>query len=77
MTPATRDVLNDAFDLATQHKLAVWDAVTLAAAARADCDYLLSEDMQDRFSWRGVTVANPLGATPLRTALAKLLATGA
>jgi predicted nucleic acid-binding protein len=77
VTPTTRDVLNDAFDFATQHKLAVWDPVILAAAARADCDYLLSEDMQDRFSWRGVTVANPFGATPLPTALAELLATGA
>ncbi len=74
--PTTAAVLSDAFDLATQHRLATWDAVILAAAARADCDYLLSEDMQDGFSWRGVTIANQFGATPLPMALAALLATG-
>jgi predicted nucleic acid-binding protein len=71
--PTTAAVLNDAFDLATQHSLPTWDAVILAAAARARCNFLLSEDMQDGFSWRGVTVANPFGATPLPTALAALL----
>jgi predicted nucleic acid-binding protein len=48
-----------AIDLAHDHRLAVWDALILSVAAEAGCRLLLSEDMQDGFTWRGVTVANP------------------
>jgi predicted nucleic acid-binding protein len=40
------------------------DSVMLAAAAQAGCRFLLSEDMQDGFTWRGVTVRNPFSDTP-------------
>lgn len=72
--PTTSDVLGDAFALVKGHKLGTWDAVVLAAAARAGCRYLLSEDMQDGFSWHGVTIVNPFGAVPLPGPLASLLA---
>jgi predicted nucleic acid-binding protein len=36
--------------------------VIFAAAAASGCRLLLSEDMQDGFTWRGVTVANPFAA---------------
>ena len=39
-------------------------AIILAASAEAGCYLLLSEDMQDGFVWRGVTVVNPLAPTP-------------
>ena len=52
-------VLVTAMDLAVDHKLGVWDAVILSAAADARCRLLLSEDLQDGFTWSGVTVANP------------------
>jgi len=55
-------VLSSAIELAVQHKLRVWDAIILAAADEADCRLLLSEDLQDGFSWRGVTVVNPFAA---------------
>jgi predicted nucleic acid-binding protein len=60
-----------AADLAVTHQLGIWDAVILSAAAEADCHLLLSEDMQDGFVWRGVTIANPFGRTkhPLLQAL--------
>lgn len=32
--------------------------------ASARCDLLLSEDLQDGFAWRGVTVTNPFGSAP-------------
>ncbi|HYF22322.1 MAG TPA: PIN domain-containing protein [Caulobacteraceae bacterium] len=48
-----------AFDLAAERRLQIWDAVILAVAAETGCDLLLSEDLQDGFVWRGVTVANP------------------
>lgn len=52
-------VIASAADLATDHQLGIWDAVILAAAAEAECRLLLSEDLQEGFTWRGVTVTNP------------------
>ena len=52
-------VIIAATDLASQHQLSIWDAVVLATAADAGCRLLLSEDMQDGFTWNVVTVANP------------------
>lgn len=63
----------DALNLATDHRLQIWDALILAAMAAAGCDLLLSEDMQDGFSWLGLTVANPF-ALPPNPRLAELLA---
>ena len=51
-------VILAAADLATR-QFGIWDAVILSAAAEADCRLLLSEDMQDGFIWRGVTIVNP------------------
>ena len=48
-----------AMNLAADHRLSVWDSVILAAAADARCRLLLSEDLQDGFTWSGVTVTNP------------------
>ena len=55
----SRSVLLAGAELAVDHNLNIWDAIILAAAAEADCRLLLSEDLQDGFTWRGVTVANP------------------
>ena len=55
-------VMLNAADLATDHQLRIWDAVILAAAAEAGCRLLLSEDLQEGFTWRGVTVTNPFGS---------------
>lgn len=49
-----------AADLVVDHKLQFWDALILNAAADAGCSLLLSEDMQDGFVTRGLTVVNPL-----------------
>jgi predicted nucleic acid-binding protein len=48
-----------AMDLAADHRFGLWDAVILSAAADASCRLLLSEDLQDGFTWSGVTVTNP------------------
>jgi predicted nucleic acid-binding protein len=56
-------VLIAAMDLAADHELAIWDAIILAAAAQAGCRLLLSEDLQDGFTWNGVTVTNPFAAS--------------
>ena len=51
-----------ASDLATDHRLGIWDAVILSAASQAGCRLLLSEDLQEGFSWGGVTIVNPFGS---------------
>jgi len=65
-----------ATDLAVDHQLGIWDAVILAASAAAGCRLLLSEDMQEGFTWRGVTVTNPFAASR-HALLAALLGEGA
>ena len=52
-------VLIAASDLAVHHGLGIWDAVVFAAAASAGCRLLLSEDLQEGFTWNTVTVTNP------------------
>lgn len=56
------EVLLSAMDLAADHQLTIWDAVILSAAAESGCRLLLSEDLQDGFTWRGVSVIHPFGA---------------
>jgi predicted nucleic acid-binding protein len=63
-----------AADLATDHRFGIWDAVILAAAAEARCRLLLSEDLQEGFTWSGVTVTNPF--VPSRHALLTALLQG-
>ena len=64
-------VLVNATDPASDHGITIWDSVMLAASAEAGCRLLLSEDFQEGFTWRGVTVTNPFAATlhPILTAL--------
>jgi predicted nucleic acid-binding protein len=72
--PTTPEVLAAAIDLATEHRLTIWDAVILAASSHAGCRILLTEDLQDGFQWGGITIINPF-ASPrhpiLETALAR------
>ena len=48
-----------ALDLCVDHQLSMRDALILSVAADAGCRLLLSEDLQDGFTWRGTTVVNP------------------
>jgi len=57
-------VMVTAGDLSVAHQLSFWDAVVLSAAADARCRLLLSEDLQDGFTWGGVTVVNPFAPPP-------------
>jgi predicted nucleic acid-binding protein len=58
------EVMLAAADLATDHQLGIWDAVILSAASRSGCRLLLSEDLQEGFTWAGVTVVNPFASPP-------------
>jgi predicted nucleic acid-binding protein len=57
-------VFLSATDLAVDHQIGIWDAVMLAAAVEAGCRLLLSEDLQEGFTWGGVTVVNPFASRP-------------
>jgi predicted nucleic acid-binding protein len=65
-------VMVKATDLAADHGLTIWDSVVLAASAEAGCRLLLTEDLQEGFTWQGVTVTNPF-APALHPLLASLL----
>lgn len=69
-------VMSAAVDLATDHRFGIWDAVILSAASQAGCRLLLSEDLQDGFTWGGLTVVNPF-ASPRHVLLDALLGGGA
>jgi len=70
LAETTATVLLAATQLASR-KFNFWDAVILSAAAESNCRILLSEDMQQGFEWRGVTIVNPFSRTrhPLLDAL--------
>jgi predicted nucleic acid-binding protein len=62
-------VIVGAAELAASHRFSFWDGVVLASAAEGGCRLLLSEDLQEGFTWNSVTVTNPLGVSshPLLT----------
>ncbi len=66
------EVMLAAVDLATDHQLGIWDAVILSVASQSGCRLLLSEDLQEGFTWSGVTVVNPF-ASPQHALLHALL----
>jgi len=69
---STWSALQSAFDLAAAHGLTIWDSLILSVAAEQRCRILLSEDLQDGFTWRGTTVVNPF-ALPVHALLGAAL----
>lgn len=69
---ADAKTFESALDAAVLNDLQFWDALILATAADAECHMLLSEDLQNGFVFRGVTVVNPL-AEPVHPLLADAL----
>jgi predicted nucleic acid-binding protein len=57
-------VIVGAAELAATHRFSFWDGVVLASAAEGGCRLLISEDLQEGFTWKGVTVTNPFGVSP-------------
>ncbi len=48
-----------ALEIADRNRLSYWDALILAAAARAGCERLLTEDFGDGSTIAGVLITNP------------------
>lgn len=63
-SPSEAQTVVAALDLAVNHRFQFWDALIVTSAVDAGCSLLLSEDMQDGFVVRGLTIANPLAAIP-------------
>lgn len=63
-SPSEGQTVVAALELAVDHRFQFWDALIVTSAVDAGCSMLLSEDMQDGFVVRGLTIANPLAATP-------------
>jgi predicted nucleic acid-binding protein len=61
---STWSAFQSAVDLCVDHRLQVWDALILSVAAESRCRMVLSEDLQEGFTWRGVTVVNPYASSP-------------
>lgn len=62
--PTSRRAALSAADLVVDHKLQFWDSLIVSAAIDAGCSILLSEDMQNGFVARGLTIVNPLAPRP-------------
>jgi len=61
---STWEALKSAMDLSNDHGLQIWDALILSVSAENHSRLLLSEDLQDGFTWRGVTVVDPYASKP-------------
>lgn len=64
MADSTWSAFQSAFDLCVDHQLSMWNALIVSVAAEQRCRVLLSEDMQDGFTCRGLTVVNPYAQRP-------------
>jgi predicted nucleic acid-binding protein len=71
LAPTTEEAMMAAVALARDHKLQIWDSIMISVADESGCRLLLSEDLQDGLTWRGVTVVNPFAVKrhPLLDAL--------
>ncbi|OLT40235.1 hypothetical protein BJF86_05400 [Serinicoccus sp. CNJ-927] len=56
---ADAELVVRAAELAAQHQMSIWDAIIVEAASLASCETLLSEDLTDGASLRGVSIHNP------------------
>ena len=52
-------MVRHAIDIHRRYGIAYWDALIVAAAHRAECTQILTEDLNTGQSYEGVTVVNP------------------
>jgi len=56
-------MVDRAIDTLRQYQISYWDALILAAAERAECEAVLSEDLSAGQMYHGVRVGNPFAAS--------------
>jgi len=57
-------VIEEAWDIQDRYRLSFWDALIVAAADAADCEYLLTEDLSHGQLLDGVRVVSPFQVAP-------------
>ena len=57
-------VLDGAWAVEQRYGLSFWDSLIVSAAQLANCEYLLTEDLQEGQSLNGVRVLNPFQQDP-------------
>ena len=55
----TTELIEQAVDVSVQSIVSFWDALIVVAAASANCEVLLTEDMKDGQTIQGVKISNP------------------
>jgi predicted nucleic acid-binding protein len=53
------DLIEQAIDISVISQLSFWDSLIIAAAEKANCEYIFSEDLNAGQIYRGVTSVNP------------------
>ena len=53
------EIIEQAIDISVLAQLSFWDSLIIAAAEKANCEYVVSEDMAAGRTYRGVIVRNP------------------
>jgi len=53
------EVIEQAIDISVISQLPFWDSLIIAAAERANCEYIISEDINAGQIYRGVELINP------------------
>ncbi|MDR0945749.1 MAG: PIN domain-containing protein [Bifidobacteriaceae bacterium] len=62
VVPIDKSLVNAAFEIQSRWQLSYWDALVIAAASKAACPVLLSEDLNAGETIAGVTITNPFAA---------------
>lgn len=62
--PVDGALVKHALELGSHHRLSHWDSLIVAAAQRAGCNRLLTEDLNDGQSFGAVRVVNPFTHQP-------------
>jgi predicted nucleic acid-binding protein len=53
------DLIEQAIDISVISQLSFWDSLIIAAAEKANCEYVFSEDLNAGQTYRGVKVVDP------------------
>ena len=53
------DLIEQAIDISVLSQLSFWDSLIIAAAEKANCEYVLSEDLNSGQNYRGIKLFNP------------------
>lgn len=53
------ELIEQAIDISVLSKISFWDSLIIAAAEKANCEYVISEDLNAGQLYRGVKLLNP------------------